>query len=180
MRAQFLMKLRPEFEFIRANLMNRDPVPPLDMCLGEIFREEQRLMTQTAMEQATSAPVAYAAQGKTKGRDLSTTQCYSCKGYGHLDANYSKKTCNYCKKQGHIIKDCPIRPPRRQATAYSAAAEATSAASSTLATSSHVPASTSQNSTPITPEMVQQMIISALSAFGISGSGDREDDREGS
>ncbi|KAF5477869.1 hypothetical protein F2P56_004478 [Juglans regia] len=168
MRAQFLMKLRPEFEFIRANLMNRDPVPPLDMCLGEIFREEQRLMTQTAMEQATSAPVAYAAQGKTKGRDLSTTQCYSCKGYGHLDANYSKKTCNYCKKQGHIIKDCPIRPPRRQATAYSAAAEATSAASSTLATSSHVPASTSQNSTPITPEMVQQMIISALSAFGIS------------
>ncbi|KAG6670394.1 hypothetical protein CIPAW_01G307800 [Carya illinoinensis] len=169
MRAQFLMKLRPEFEFKRANLMNRDSVPPLDMYLGEIFREEQRLMTQTAMEQATPALVAYAAQAKTKGRDLSTTQCYSCKGYGHIAANCSKKTCNCCKMQGHIIKDCPIHPPRCQETAYSAAVEASSAASSTLATSSHVPASTSQNPTSITPEMVQQMIKSALSAFGILG-----------
>ncbi|XP_041006172.1 uncharacterized protein LOC121250968 [Juglans microcarpa x Juglans regia] len=150
------------------------------MCLGEIFREGKRLMTQTTMEQATPTPVAYASQGKTKGRDLSTTQCYSCKGYGHLVANCSKKTCNYCKKQGHIIKDCPIRPPHRQTTAYSVVVEATSAASSILATSPHVPASTSQNSTPITPEMVQQMIISALSAFGILGSGDRKDDRKGS
>ncbi|KAG2704988.1 hypothetical protein I3760_05G031300 [Carya illinoinensis] len=35
--AQFLMKLRLKFEFICANLMNRDHVPPLDMCLGERF-----------------------------------------------------------------------------------------------------------------------------------------------
>ena len=33
-RDQFLMKLRPEFEHVRAGLLNRDPVPSLDICLG--------------------------------------------------------------------------------------------------------------------------------------------------
>ncbi|KAL5816485.1 hypothetical protein ACOSQ3_024863 [Xanthoceras sorbifolium] len=50
-RDQFLMKLRGEFEGIRSNLMNRNPVPLLDICLGELLREEQRLTTQAVMEQ---------------------------------------------------------------------------------------------------------------------------------
>ena len=43
---QFLMKLRGEFEAIRSNLMNREPIPLLDICVGELLREEQRLLTQ--------------------------------------------------------------------------------------------------------------------------------------
>ncbi|KAG8381706.1 hypothetical protein BUALT_Bualt05G0000600 [Buddleja alternifolia] len=46
-RDQFLMKLRPEFEGTRSNLMNRDTVPSLDSCLNDLFREKQRLLTQT-------------------------------------------------------------------------------------------------------------------------------------
>ena len=43
---QFLMKLRGEFEAIRSNLMNREPVPLLDICVGVLLREEQQLLTQ--------------------------------------------------------------------------------------------------------------------------------------
>ena len=44
-RDHFLMKLRGEFEAIMSNLMNREPVPLLDICVGELLREEQRLLT---------------------------------------------------------------------------------------------------------------------------------------
>ena len=40
-RDQFLMKLRPEFEGTRSSLMNRDSSPSLDVCFGELLREEQ-------------------------------------------------------------------------------------------------------------------------------------------
>ena len=36
-RDQFLMKLRPEFEIVRAALLNRTLVPSLDVCLGELL-----------------------------------------------------------------------------------------------------------------------------------------------
>ena len=66
-RDQFLMKLQPDFEIARSNPMNRHPVPSLDVCLSELLHEEQRIVTQAAMENraTVSAPVsvAYAAQG---------------------------------------------------------------------------------------------------------------------
>ncbi|XP_073128888.1 uncharacterized protein [Henckelia pumila] len=169
-RDQFLMKLKGEFEAIRSNLMNRDPVPLLDICIGELLREEQRLMTQAVMEQkdlnSTPIPVAYAAQGKFKGsRNMTNVQCYSCKGFGHIATHCPEKFCNYCKKPGHIIKDCPTRPPKKSETAYNASIG-----------SSNAP---SPGQSSLTPEMVQQMIVSALTALGISGSSVREDDRDG-
>jgi DnaJ family protein C protein 7 len=56
------MKLRPEFEGTRSNMMNRESIPSLDTCLSDLLREEQRLLTQTTMEQrrSTFIPVAYA------------------------------------------------------------------------------------------------------------------------
>ncbi|RVW45853.1 uncharacterized protein LOC104880468 [Vitis vinifera] len=39
-RDQFLMKLRPDFEIARSNMMNHHPVPSLDACLSELLREE--------------------------------------------------------------------------------------------------------------------------------------------
>ncbi|XP_074592293.1 uncharacterized protein LOC141848078 [Curcuma longa] len=169
-RDQFLMKLRKDFEAIRSNLMNREPVPSLDICVGELFREEQRLITQAVMEQnaqnSTPIPVAYAAQGRYKGRrDMTNVQCYSCKGFGHIATDCTKKFCNYCKKPGHIIKDCSIRPSKKSETAYNVSVG-----------SSNAP---TPGQPSITPEMVQQMIISALSALGFSGSSVREDNCEG-
>ncbi|XP_020579326.1 uncharacterized protein LOC110023986 [Phalaenopsis equestris] len=46
---QFLMKLGPEFETSRVGLLNRDPVPCLDICFGKLSRKEQRLVTQAAI-----------------------------------------------------------------------------------------------------------------------------------
>ena len=39
------MKLRPDFEIARSNLMNCHHVPSLDACLSELLREEQRIIT---------------------------------------------------------------------------------------------------------------------------------------
>ena len=44
-RDQFLIKLRPDFEIARSNLMNRHHVPSLDVCLSELLREEQCIVT---------------------------------------------------------------------------------------------------------------------------------------
>ncbi|TXG56684.1 hypothetical protein EZV62_017997 [Acer yangbiense] len=106
--------------------------------------------------------VAYAAHDK--GRYKSPPQCYSCKEVGHIAKHCRKKFCNYCKKEGHIIKDCRVRPQNRSAPAFHTAVQ-----------SSFVPASSAQptivpgSSSNITPEHVQQMIVSALSALGLQG-----------
>ena len=157
-RDQFLMKLRPEFESVRASLMNRDPVPSLDACFGELLREEQRLHTQNTMEQTRVVPVAYAAYSKGKGYEMKKIQCYSCKRYGHIAPHCPNKVCNYCKQPGHIIKECPIRPPSRfnknQHTAN---------------TANVITSNVSSTETALTREMVQEMIVSAFTTLGLQG-----------
>ena len=169
------MKLRLDFEIALSNLMNRHPVPSLDACLSELLYEEQHLVTQAAIEHraTVSAPVslAYAAQGRHTGRDMRAVQCFSCKDFGHIARDCHKKFCNYCKKQGHIISACPIRLERKQGIAYHASTTASSSVA-LLAASPVVPLPTPTalaNLTILTPEMVQQMIHYAFTAFGLSG-----------
>ncbi|KAJ8766133.1 hypothetical protein K2173_021650 [Erythroxylum novogranatense] len=175
MRDQFLMKLRPEFEVARAGLLNRAPVPSLDLCLRELLREEQRLATQATLGTFKGSSevvnVAYAAQGRNRGKKQ--LQCYSCKEFGHIARNCDKKVCNYCKQDGHIIKEFPTRPENRRTQAFQIVVpESTNIGSA--------PAIASNNQSTVTPEMVQQMIISAFSTLGLQGQGVREGDREGS
>ncbi|XP_068657980.1 uncharacterized protein [Aristolochia californica] len=123
-RDQFLMKLRPEFEIAQSHLMNCHPVLSLDAYLSELLREEQHLATQAGIEHRVqtgiSALVAYVAQGKIKGRDMSSVQCFHYKAYGHFAQECLKKSCNYCKKTGHIIATCPTHPEKKKNTAYHA------------------------------------------------------------
>jgi hypothetical protein len=167
------MKFCSDFETACSNMMNHHPVSSLDTCLSELFREEQRIVTQTAMDHQANvnAPVsvAYAAQGRNKGRDMRAVQCFSCKAFGHIARDCPKKFCNYCKKQGHIISACPIRPERKQGTAYHASTSASSSAALPVA-SPIVPIPTPialANPNTLTPEMVHQMILSTFSAFGL-------------
>ena len=44
-RDQFFMKLRTEYENVQSALMNRMPLPSLDVCLNELLHEEQRIAT---------------------------------------------------------------------------------------------------------------------------------------
>ncbi|XP_057430091.1 uncharacterized protein LOC130723151 [Lotus japonicus] len=169
-RDQFLMKLRPEFEAVRAALLNRNPAPSLDVCLAELLREEQRLLTLSRDDfVADPVSVAYAAQSKGKGRDMRQVQCFSCKQFGHLARNCSKKFCNYCKQQGHILADCPTRPPRKPLHALHA----------TTTSLDQTSAPTTSSAASLTPEAVQQMVLAALSALGLQGSGVGESDRKG-
>ncbi|KAF5447952.1 hypothetical protein F2P56_033463 [Juglans regia] len=151
--------------------MNRAPLPSLDICFGELLCEEQRLATQATYQQdkMLSNAVAYATHGKCKGCDMRKVQCFSCKEYEHIDAHCVRKSCNYCNKPRHIIKECPIRPQNCQANAYQV-----TVSPSTFANSAIV-----GDSSALTPEMVQQIIISAFSALGLQGSGVREDTFEG-
>jgi hypothetical protein len=43
------MKLLPKFEVVRGALQNRNLVPSLDTCVGEVLREELCLLTQGTM-----------------------------------------------------------------------------------------------------------------------------------
>lgn len=43
------MKLQPGLKAVHASFLNRSPLPTLDACLGELLREEQRLLTRGAM-----------------------------------------------------------------------------------------------------------------------------------
>ena len=109
------MKLRSEFESTRSNLLNRESTPSLDTCLNDLFREEeQRLLTQNTMEQqkSNSVPMAYAAQGKPKGRDISTVQCFCCKGFGHYASNCLKKSAATAKRMAISLKNALLDPSR--------------------------------------------------------------------
>ena len=99
-RDQFLMKLRSKFENVRSNLMSRNPTPSLDTCFAELLREEQRLFSQATLEQdtLTASQVAFAAQGRGSSRDMSKVQCFSCKNYGHIAANCTKKILQLLQK----------------------------------------------------------------------------------
>jgi hypothetical protein len=146
--------------------MNRDPSPSLDVCFGELLREEQCLLTQATFQQDSNLNlVAYATYKKGKGKDMRKVQCFSCKEYGHIAANCAKKSFNYCKKHGHFIKECPIQPQNRQATAYQVVVNTSSAPVMSSASSSV------GGSSVLTPEMVQQMIMSAFSTLGLQGNG---------
>ncbi|RVW47642.1 Retrovirus-related Pol polyprotein from transposon RE1 [Vitis vinifera] len=95
---------------------------------------------------------------------MRVVQCFSCKDFGHIARDYPKNFCNYCKKQGHIIYACPIWPERKQGIAYHVSTNASSFVALLVASSViPIPAPTVlANPNTLTPEMVQQMIISAF------------------
>jgi hypothetical protein len=88
---------------------------------------------------------------------MSTIQCFCCKGFGHYATNCLRKFCNYCKKDGYIVKECPTRPPKKTETTYTI-----SVGSSPLTQSAPTPVQF------VTPAMIQQMIISLFSTLGLS------------
>ena len=101
-RDQFLMKLRVEYELVRSNLLSRVPTPSLNECLGELLREEQRLLTQATIDNNGTPAFDVAFVSQAKPRDLSKVQCYCCKEYGYVANQCKKKVCNYCKKKQGI------------------------------------------------------------------------------
>ncbi|KAK3041741.1 hypothetical protein RJ639_000665 [Escallonia herrerae] len=59
---QFLMKLRPDYEIVRANILNRGTLPTMDAVLGELFREETRIAIQATLERKTELDSVFIAK----------------------------------------------------------------------------------------------------------------------
>ena len=101
---------------------------------------------------------------------MSTIQCCSCKKYGHISSNYPHKFYNYCKQQGHIIKDCTIHPSHFNKV-YLIVVTCDVQLAMPVATSTGSKPATSTGSKPatsfLTREMVQEMIVSAVSTLGL-------------
>ncbi|KAK2966046.1 hypothetical protein RJ640_001980 [Escallonia rubra] len=116
---QFLMKLRPDYEIVRANILNRGTLPTMDAVLGELLREETRIATQATLERKTELDSVFIAKqnmGKwsaSQSKDLSKVQCFECKEFGHVVSHCKKKnSCVYCKQAGHIVTECPEVPQK--------------------------------------------------------------------
>ena len=105
-RDQSLMKLRPEFETVRSNLMSRASLPNLDDCLQELLREE-RLVTKTALEQQSfaEAPLAYVARTKPPPRDISKFNAITVKNMVIMQINARKKSANIVRPFVMLLKN---------------------------------------------------------------------------
>lgn len=58
----------------------------------------------------------------SKLEDISSVQYYSYREFGPMALQCPRKMCNYCKKSGHVIKECPICPPCKTGLGYVAVA----------------------------------------------------------
>eukprot|EP00268_Persea_americana_P045371 TRINITY_DN4622_c0_g1_i1.p1 TRINITY_DN4622_c0_g1~~TRINITY_DN4622_c0_g1_i1.p1 ORF type:complete len:229 (+),score=31.44 TRINITY_DN4622_c0_g1_i1:829-1515(+) len=80
--SQFLMNLRPEFEYVRAALLNREVPPNLDTCVQEVLREESRLQSQNHINEEPKAflnpTIETLALKTTQGLQV---QCFECKSF---------------------------------------------------------------------------------------------------
>lgn len=88
------MKLRFDFERIRANVRSQTSLLSMQAVLAELLREETRVITQSSTEGSSNYPLALAAQ-HNKPRNLSRLQCFECKGFGH--------TVSHCKKKRFVV-----------------------------------------------------------------------------
>ncbi|CAN0845964.1 Retrovirus-related Pol polyprotein from transposon RE1 [Linum grandiflorum] len=123
---QFLMKLRPEFESVRARLLSSDDLD-IDKVLGELSRVEIRLCTKTKLDSAVSSlestftPAYFSsANAKSSSNHASASgnssspgqinyteiKCRHCGVIGH-SSGYCKKRnfCNYCKNRAILFRN---------------------------------------------------------------------------
>ncbi|XP_050945481.1 uncharacterized protein LOC127150835 [Cucumis melo] len=155
------MGLRPEYEFVRDALLHCSPLPSLDAAIQEILFEEKHLGINLSKHSDVVLVSTYSPPG------ASSTFCKNCKLTRHKFINCPKIECRYCHKPGHILDNCPIKPPRPRS--YS-----TRAKYFTKLSNSSVVAAVSDNST--TPQfqisgfqnLLNQLISSSSSALAVS------------
>lgn len=174
--SQFLMNLRPEFESVRAALMNRETSPHLDTCVQEVLREEIRLQSQHSLMEEPKAFIAPSAAPAFdekaliagKGQPL---QCFDCKEYGHISRNCKKKKfCNYCKRNGHVISECTRRPPRRnEAPQHRPHLNPTALQTQVAPPADYAASQTIQLTQEQIQDMINTSVASAFTSMGVSG-----------
>ncbi|CAN1216396.1 Retrovirus-related Pol polyprotein from transposon RE1 [Linum perenne] len=132
---QFLMRLRPEFEQVRSQLLSQNTTD-ISTIVAELVRAETRFQTQTKLDNLSgSANMGSAfAAGKYRprfssnqhqqsfigsssnsssvgsGKNMGDIRCHHCQELGHYVSHCLKRNiCTYCKKPGHLILECRLR-----------------------------------------------------------------------
>ncbi|CAL1400598.1 unnamed protein product [Linum trigynum] len=181
---QFLMKLRSDFEPIRASLIHRG-VTNLEEVVAELIREETRLKSQAQIDHGPSESAFAVGRSGNSTRPQFGQQssgeviCHFCQESGHVQIHCKKRNyCNYCKKDGHIVLECPtlgkrgkIRFPSNSSAGAGPSAPRSAApprgtkaayvvtpSPATNGTSSH-----NNGGTSLTPEQIRKMVQEALS-----------------
>ncbi|CAI8587532.1 unnamed protein product [Vicia faba] len=102
------MALRPEYEAIRASLLNRNPLSSLDTAIQAIIFEETRLnLDKTPQMDAALATTRFSHQKSNHH------PCKNCNRTGHIFANCPTIECRYYHGISHILEHCPTRPPKQ-------------------------------------------------------------------
>ncbi|CAN1245741.1 Retrovirus-related Pol polyprotein from transposon TNT 1-94 [Linum grandiflorum] len=195
---QFLMKLRPEFESTRSQLISANTTK-VDTILGDLVRAETRLKTQAKLDGNSVEGSVFAATYRGSGgrpqftfpsqvnsssnsqvvvpsSGKSESRCHHCNEPGHFRNHCRNRNfCTYCKKSGHIILDCSRASGRRGANVggsdRSSISRPTFSAQSSTAESPS--AASDDRITQLVQAALQQALPTALqacfSAFGVSG-----------
>lgn len=90
------------------------------MCLGEHFRDEQRLATQSNIGADIFLYDVVIVAHTTQGQGNGELQFFSCKIYNHIARTCPQRVYNYCKQLEHITKKCPTRPQNWKAWPFEA------------------------------------------------------------
>ncbi|CAN1774740.1 hypothetical protein LINPERHAP1_LOCUS13064, partial [Linum perenne] len=215
---QFLMRLRPEFEQVRSQLISSNKTE-MSEIIGELVRAETRLRTQAQLDNSSipATPGTVFAAGKSRpqffssnskshnignghnpssltlSKNSSEIRCHHCQELGHYISQCRKRNiCTYCKKSGHLIPDCRLRIRNNARTGRGSSGSSymvneSAASSSSTSDMSSVLSSNFPNEGDSLDSMVQaaltrvlpQALNSAFASVGISGSSDKEDDRNG-
>ncbi|RVW31828.1 Retrovirus-related Pol polyprotein from transposon RE1 [Vitis vinifera] len=97
-RDQFLMKLRPEYESVHSSLLNRSPVPSLDICLVSYFAKSNALVLKLFWSNLMA--------------------CFCCKEYGHIAATCPKEVLFLLQEERSHYQRMSYSPQNRQAQAF--------------------------------------------------------------
>lgn len=192
---QFLMKLRSDYENVRANILNRGTLPTMDMVLGELLREETRIQLQAALDGKRNVETVFVAKqnfGRPFPKDLSKTQCFECKEFGHVVSHCKKKNfCVYCKTSGHIVTECGEiqqkggknfhkRKTNHQAYHVTGGVSEGSGTEMKLGNALQKGTAINDDIRQLVQSSVSSAISSAFSAIGLSGPSHWDGEREGS
>ncbi|XP_039146892.1 uncharacterized protein LOC120284166 [Dioscorea cayenensis subsp. rotundata] len=104
---EFLMHLHPDFEAIRSQLLNRDPLPSYDDVIRSVIAEETSLSTLSPRLLPTDTVLAVTSPHVTKVSSAPPSPVSST-------SIRSSVICHYCKRPGNMKHQCLKLQHRQQ------------------------------------------------------------------
>ncbi|KAH7686098.1 Zinc finger CCHC-type protein [Dioscorea alata] len=104
------MRLRSDFEAVRSQLLNRDPLTSFDDVIRSVIAEETRLNTLSLRLIPTDTVLAVTSPRSTRVSSGSSVPPATA------SSTYSRSSviCHYCKRPGHMKNQCLKLQQRQQ------------------------------------------------------------------